>query len=251
MKNIDWICEKFIAHCGLHNEKFPKYSLPAFENAIEHNYIIELDVQPCLDGVAVAHNPTFMSGNEKIRLRNLKECELKNFRLGSSEYYIPSLSEVFELVKGRTPIFIDIKQHKLFVGKFEERLLKLIENYIQKYNAKVAIIAFNPFTIKWFKKHAPDIARGFLTTKWTKHMVGCPKTALGRFVWSRNIFYKSGDADFVDINIRDLPTKQLRKFPNMPVLGWTVRSQAEFDDKARYVDNITFEGFIPKRKNSK
>ena len=34
----------FIAHRGLHNEIFPENSLSAFQNALKHNFSIELDV---------------------------------------------------------------------------------------------------------------------------------------------------------------------------------------------------------------
>jgi len=248
MKDIEWIKEKFIAHRGLHNDKIPRYSLQSFENAIEHGYAIELDVRPCLDGVAIAHNPTFMEGDKEIQVASLKESELKNYKLGPNYSPMCSLNEVFNLVKGQTPIFIDIKQDKTKVGEFEQKLATLIKDYMKKYNGKIAIIAFNPFTIKWFKKNAPEIPRGFLTTIWKKDMEGCPKSALTRFILSHNLLYKRGDADFLDINVDDLPKKNLKKFPNMPILGWTICSQECFDEKAKYLDNITFEGFIPVKK---
>ncbi|NLY90216.1 MAG: glycerophosphodiester phosphodiesterase, partial [Firmicutes bacterium] len=44
--NLAWLQNTLIAHRGLHddNKNVPENSLPAFEDAIEKGYIIELDV---------------------------------------------------------------------------------------------------------------------------------------------------------------------------------------------------------------
>ncbi|MBR4270453.1 MAG: glycerophosphodiester phosphodiesterase [Clostridia bacterium] len=240
-KDLSFLTSKFIAHCGLHNETIPENSLPAFENAVKHGYAIELDVSPTLDGVAVTHYQTVIKTHKIVELTSLKESELANQKIINTPHHIPSLSEVFSLVNGKTPIFIDIKQSKKKVGIFEERLLNLIKNY----KGQVAVMAFNPYVVKWFKENAPDIPRGLLTTIWRKNMLGCPNSALVRNLLSHNTLYKKGDADFLSINIDDLPAKLPSKFDNLPILGWTVDSKQCYEEKKQYVDNIIFENFLP------
>ncbi len=242
-KDLSFITTPPIAHCGLHNDTIPENSLPAFENAVKHGYAIELDVSPTLDGVAVTHYQTVIKTHKIVELSSLKESELAEQKIINTSHHIPTLSEVFSLVNGKTPIFIDIKQFKKKTGLFEGRLLNLIRNY----KGQVAVMAFNPYVIKWFKENAPDIPRGLLTTIWKKNMLGCPKSAFVRYALSNNILYKKGDADFLSINIDDIPTKLPSKFDNLPILGWTIDSQQYYEEKKRYVDNIIFENFLPKK----
>ena len=56
-KNIDFILKAPIAHRGLHDAKAPENSLAAFRRAMEHGYVIELDVHMLADGkIVVFHD---------------------------------------------------------------------------------------------------------------------------------------------------------------------------------------------------
>ena len=48
-----WLNEKFIAHRGYHTDTISENTLNAFQNAIDHGFNIELDVQPTSDNVGV------------------------------------------------------------------------------------------------------------------------------------------------------------------------------------------------------
>ena len=56
-----WLVETPIAHRGLHNKECPENSLPAFQNAIDAGYPIEIDVQIIADGTVVVFHDESLS----------------------------------------------------------------------------------------------------------------------------------------------------------------------------------------------
>ena len=106
-----WLCNEYIAHRGFHSETAPENSLAAFENAIKHNYAIELDVRALSDGtVVVFHDETLgrMTGADGF-ISNYSYEDIKDLRLLKTQEKIPTLDEVLAFVDGRTPILIEIK----------------------------------------------------------------------------------------------------------------------------------------------
>ena len=56
-----WLVERFIAHRGLHDEANPENSLGAFQNAINNDHPIELDVHLISDGTVVVFHDSTLS----------------------------------------------------------------------------------------------------------------------------------------------------------------------------------------------
>ena len=113
MRDLKFLTENLIAHRGYHNLKLgiPENSIIAFEKAIQHNYIIELDVHILRDDmVVVFHDDNLdrMTGmNKNIKLTTYNE--IKNLNLGNTEYRIPLIEEVLKQINGRVPIIIELK----------------------------------------------------------------------------------------------------------------------------------------------
>jgi len=106
-----------IAHRG-YSEKYPENTLVAFQSALDGNAdMIELDITLSRDReIAVIHDDTLertTNGSGEVADYGLNE--LKALDAGSwfderfSGERIPTLEEVFDLVKGRTWINIEIK----------------------------------------------------------------------------------------------------------------------------------------------
>ena len=245
-KNLEWLIEKFIAHKGFHNETCPQNSLSAFARAIKNDYSIELDVRMLADNnVVVFHDSELgkLTGQDGY-ISNLKTEDLPNYKLCGTDEYIPTLRQALDLINGQVPILIDIKSEAIHTGTFETSIYELIKDY----KGQLAIMSFNPLTLEWFKKNAPEITRGLLSTKWNKSlsMADRPNTFIKRFATSHNLLRKRADADFLAYNVDCLPNRQVKKFKGIPVLGWCVTSQEQYLQKVKYVDNIIFEGFKPK-----
>lgn len=151
------------AHRGLHTKdrRVPENSLAAFKAAADAGYGIELDVRLTEDDhVAVFHDGdlTRMCG-VKGRVEDLKLSELKKFRLFGTDERIPLLSEALAVVGGRVPLIVELKT---CARKRElcERTLELL----RCYSGPVCIESFDPTIVKFFRRKAPDILRGQLTS---------------------------------------------------------------------------------------
>lgn len=241
-----WLVEKFIAHRGFfNNEDIPENSLPAFEKAIEKGYAIELDVHVISDGtVVVFHDSKLgrMTGQDGY-LKNLKADDLKNYKLAGTEYTIPTFQEVLDFVNGRTPILVEIKSENVKVGADEAKIYEVLKNYSDEY----AVQSFNPFSIEWFKNNAPEVIRGLLSAKFAKNMTDRPKSWIKRLALRKMWFNKRAQPQFIAYNVLDLPSRFVKahKCKGLPILGWTVKSQTQYLEIVKYVDNIIFQDFEP------
>lgn len=206
-----WLFSRPIAHRGLHGIDAPENSLAAFGKAIEAGFPIEIDVRPIDDGTVVVFHD-----DKLTRMTDLD-------------------GEVLEFVDGRTPLLIEIKNDST-VGQLERDTLELLSSYKGEY----AVQSFNPYSMEFFKKNAPQIPRGQLSCFFDKKDLGFFK----RFVLKRLKMNKVSSPDFISYNHANLPNKYVTK-TKLPTLAWTVRSNAEMEKCLPYCDNIIFENFIP------
>ena len=239
---MNWILHRPIAHRGLHNgSTVPENSLLAFESAIEQNYPIELDVNLLSDGgLAVFHDQdlkriTGVSG----KISEQDSSKIKRLKLLGSSQYIPSIDEVFELVNGKVPILIEIKNDGA-VGELEKILL----NKLSYYSGEYAIQSFNPFSISWFKKNAPQISRGQLSGDFKSENLEWYKKVL-----LRNLLMNwASSPDFIAYDIQCLPYLPVTLARNTfrtPILAWTIRTKKDKIKASKYADNIIFESVQP------
>lgn len=239
MKDLKFLKETIIAHRGVHNEKdIIENSLEAFKEAVNKNYIIELDVHFLKDGeVVVFHDDNIerMTGINK----NLKDCtydEIRNIKLLNKNTYIPKFSDVLKLVDGKVPILIELKNDNK-VGLLESSLVQILK----KYNGKYAVQSFNPLSIMWFKNNYPNIIRGQLVCKFKNKKMDNIK----KFIIKTMFFNIITNPDFISHSVDDLSYKEVNKIKkNKFILGWTVRNKERYDELIKYYDNLICEKFI-------
>ena len=241
-----WLCNTPIAHRGLHGDTIPENSLAAFDNAAKNGFAIELDVRLIDDGtVIVFHDNKLarMTGEDRyastLTLDDLDKITLKN-----SDQKIPTFKQVLDLVDGRVPILIELKNEGK-PGPLESRVIELLRAYKGEY----AVEAFNPFAIEYFKNHAPEIKRGILSDFFGTQQIA---SFFRRFALKRMYLNGIAKPDFIAYQHEHIPnkyiTKYLKKHP-ITVIAWTVQNQAEADKVLQHCDNVIFEGFIPQNKN--
>ena len=232
-----------IAHKGLHSNdsSIPENSIPAFQKAIEHKLPIELDIQLTQDNnIIVFHdyNLQRICGLNKL----VKKCtlaEIKELNLLNSDYKIALLSEVIDLVQGKVPILIDIKNRNK-AGKLEKLLVQELENY----RGDIAIQSFNPFSIRWFAKNAPHIIRGQLHFKVRNQIID----KIIRYTFIEKIFNFISQPDFTSFRIVDIDNKnKMKRIKNQktPTILCTVKSSEDYSKLKDVCDNVIFENFIP------
>ena len=233
-----WLVNKYIAHRGFHNEDAPENTISAFERAIEQGYAIELDVQAISDGTAVVFHDTRLSrltGKDGY-IKNLKAEELKEYHILDTVNTIPTLQEALDHINGRTPVLIEIKPHGK-VGDLESSIVKILKDY----KGDVAIQSFNPYILEWFLHNAPHILRGQLSSYFEDTKLSFIK----KYCIKKMIFNKKAKPDFIAYDANNLPNRYVKKYKELPLLAWTVRSQSEYLKIAGHCDNIIFENFKP------
>ncbi len=234
-----WLVERCIAHRGLHNDEFPENSLGAFQNAVDNGYPVELDVHIIADGTLVVFHDNSLSrvtGKDGY-IKNLTKNDLTNYSLMGSKYTIPTFDEVLNLIGGKVPILIEVKNTNK-VGELETKLLETL----RAYNGEYAIESFNPYVLEWFKNNAPDIWRGQLAG----YFKGEKLAFIKKFALKRMLLNKMAKPDFIAYEASHLPNRFVRKYKTLPLIAWTVRSQEEYLRVVKYSDNVIFENFEPK-----
>lgn len=242
-RDMSWLVERPMAHRGLHSgdSTCPENSLKAFEASVDGGFSIELDVRILADGnVVVIHDAnTHRTTGIDNPVSALDASQIKRMLLQDSDEHIPLMHEVLELVRGRVPLLVEIKNQGA-VGELESALYEMLSAYKWEY----AVQSFNPDSLKWFKENAPSVKRGQLSTK-TKR---ADLSFYRRFLLGNLLLNRVSCPDFIGYDVRYLPnhavTRQRRK--GLPVLGWVVRSQEEYARVSKWCDNIIFEGFKPK-----
>lgn len=240
MPAMDWITARPIAHRGLHRgPTVPENSLRAFEDAIGHGYPIEMDVQRLADGeLAVFHDKTLdrLTGKPGT-IHEQTLASLKQYRLCGTDQTIPSLAEALDLIHGQVPVLIEIKNEGR-VGTLERALLNLLTDY----QGEFAVQSFNPLSLRWFKRHAPHIRRGQLSSA-----IGWDPAPWHLAMAHSNLLFNwASQPHFIAYDLRSLPklsTTVAKCAFHIPLITWTVRSPSDQAKAQSCADNYIFDAF--------
>ena len=154
------------AHRGLHTQDktVPENSLAAFAAAVNAGYGMELDVQLSQDGQVVEFHDDTLDRVCGVhgRVDAFSLAQLQEMRLCGTDEHIPLLTELFDVVQGKTPLVVELKTgpHN---NELCEKTLQLLRAYSAQYNGVYCIESFDPRIVAWFKNNAPDILRGQLS----------------------------------------------------------------------------------------
>lgn len=231
-----WLFTRPIAHRGLWGGEVIENSLTAYQAAMDKNYPIEIDLYLSSDGEIVCfhdENLYRMTGkNVKIYDRTL--AKLKALSLKGTTEKIPTLREVLDLVCGKVPLLIEIKDqpNDLIVDKTVEIL--------KAYNGEFAVQSFNPFYIKKVKRLAPEFICGILGTNEKE------RGNITNFVLKRLCFNFIIKPEFISYNKKGLKYVK-RKSKKTPVIAWTILNEKERLSLPPFVKNYIFENFVPKK----
>lgn len=207
-----------IAHRGLWDESIPENSIGAFKRCVDKNIPIELDIHLLKDNTLVVFhddNLKRMTGIDKL-LKTATYSEIKDLKLKNTNYNIPTLKEVLDLVEGKVLLDIEIKTD---VDNFN--ICHQLCNLLDVYKGDFIIKSFNPFYIWWFRLHRPNFIRGLLVSRLkSKKMNKLFKYALFK-MWFNSI----AKPDFISFNYRDLPNKKIEIFRKrgVPILLFTIK----------------------------
>ncbi|MGD9964015.1 MAG: glycerophosphodiester phosphodiesterase family protein [Candidatus Izemoplasmatales bacterium] len=246
MKDLEWIKLRYIAHRGFHSldKSIPENSLLSFKKAIDYGCAIELDIHVLKDGTVVVFHDDDLNRvcKQDLKIAEVTYDKIKNYKLLNTNEKIPLFTDVLSLVNGKVPLLIELKPHGDYV-KLCEAFMVLIKGYEGEY----AIQSFNPKIINWFRKNAPEIARGQLAEYFTDNET---LSKINKFILKRMWLNRFTKPDFINYGLKDLPNKYVQKIHNqgLPIIAYTARNQLEFDMVKKYYDNTVFEFFRPDEK---
>lgn len=241
-----------LAHRALHDvsDGRPENSRAAIKAAISAGYGLEIDVQLSADGVAmVFHDYTLdRLTDETGAVRLHKAAALRNIRLRHGTETIPDLPEVLDLVGGRAPVLIEIKDQDGEMGADVGPLETAVAHALEHYKGPIAVMSFNPHSMDRMRVLRAQTPRGLVTSAYSADDWDLPQSTRERL---REIpdFDRVG-ASFISHEAADLSRTCVAdlKQRGIPVLCWTIRTPEEEAVARQVADNVTFEGYRPEVK---
>jgi glycerophosphoryl diester phosphodiesterase len=203
-------------------------------------------VQLSGDGEAMVHHDDALGRLTEgdARLDRLSAAELKKVAFRNSAERMLTLGDLCDLVNGRATIMIELKSR--FDG--DVRLANRVAEVLSAYAGPAAPMSFDPWQITALRHKARAIPCGIVAAKyrphpywdlmpaWMRHGMGYLLTAL--VARPHFIAYAAGD-------LPALAPIIAKNVLRLPLLAWTVHSQAERQRALRFADQIIFEGFQP------
>ena len=225
------------AHRGLWGGPVPENSLAAARAAIAGGFGIECDVRLSRDGtVMVFHDAaTGQLTGHPGRIASMATHDIASLRLGGGEERVPTLAQLIGLIAGRVPLLIEIKTDTLAQTA---PLCLAVRRVLEGYRGPVAVMGFNPEVSRWFFNHAPRIVRGLVMTEHRESRGRAIRDAI-----TRRLAVRRARPDFLAYDVRFLPSSlpAALRTKGLPVVSWTVRSEADRATVSAYADRPIFE----------
>jgi len=244
MNNISnsWITKYKIAHRGIHDENTPENTIAAFENCIQKNYAIELDLRQIVDDTIIVFHDETLNRLTKLEgySQKLTKEDLASVQINDTKHTIPTLQDVLETIAGKVPLLLEIKNN-FIDGKFEQKLL----DELNDYKGEFAIQSFNPYSMEYIRTHREQILRGQLATCIERTNKNYSKSEIKNF--NKLKMLKISKPNFLCFDAKYLPNKKVNKLrqKGMVVLAYNINSNQQYLDHKDDCDNIIFENFLP------
>jgi glycerophosphoryl diester phosphodiesterase len=236
-----------IAHRGLHDERHGiiENTASAFRAAILGGYGIETDIQAAAGGEPVIFH------DERLERLTYGAGEVKDFTpaqlaaipmRGTGDRIMP-LAAFLALAGGRVPLFLEIKS----LNRTDRTVERRIAEELAAYSGPVTVMSFDPGSLAAMRRHAPHIPRGLASMRFWKRRAA-PMSPAARFRLTHMLDFAEAKPDFLTYKISDLPamaTALRKRFPDLPVIAWTVRSPEDRRKALAFADGMIFEGFRP------
>ena len=248
MSDLDWLTERPIAHRGLHDASTGviENTAPAFAAAVAAGYGIETDLQISADGEAMVHHDDALGRltEGSGHLADLSAADIKAVRFKDSAARVLTLGELCDLIAGRTTLLLELK------SRFDNdlRLAKRAAELIARYSGRAAIMSFDPALIEAVRLENPALTRGIVAERHYVEPEWGQLTSARRQSLAWLLHTPRSRPQFLAYSVRDLPAAPAllaRTLFGLPLLAWTVRTDADCQRAARWADQIIFEGWRP------
>ena len=216
MKNIEFLNHSIIAHRGIYN------NITIFENTIEsityavkNNLSFEIDVRLTKDNVLIVYHDE--DGSRLLKLKDNINSLTKEEIDYISNFYIPTLEEVLNLVDGKVPIILEVKEDNKIIRKKICDLLK-------KYNGPIAIESFIYDAVNYYRKQ--------------KFIVGL----LISDKKNKKYLNKRLNIDFLAIKYTTLDKNKLKLLKeDYYIIGWTINTRSDAEEYVKIFNNLIID----------
>lgn len=248
MSALPWLVARPIAHRGLHDRAagIVENTLSAAEAAIAAGYAIECDVQDTADSEAVVFHDFTLDRltPERGPVRERRAADLTGIAISGTQDRIPTLATVLGRIAGRVPLVIEVKSR--FDGDLT--LTQRTVELISAYAGPAALKSFDPAVTAAVRRLAPDIPRGIVAESRYEHPEWDNLDAETKRSLANLLHFDETRPDFLSWRVGDLPCAApflSRLLAGLPVMTWTVRTEADRQRAAAHADQMVFEGFRP------
>lgn len=215
-------------HRGLHDDDVPENSLASFEAAIAKGCGIECDLQ-----LSACHTPIVFHDRDGRRLCARPDVvgesdaeTISGWTLKGGQEKVPTLAAMLDLVAGRVPILLEMKEE----GRNGEAIAAATLAAVKDYDGPVGLMSFSATAIRFLRKVAPDIRRGLVLSG--------RDTPLRR--WDK---MRRARPHFLAVKVGVVHKPWAQKFrENGPLYSWTARTPKDAAKLARYADAPIWEG---------
>lgn len=236
----------YCAHRGFFapDQSVPENSLRAFEQAAEHGYGVELDVQLTKDGkVVVFHDDTVDRETlYKGRVDSFTLEELQNMSLFGTvgeKNRIPLFTDVMQVLDGKSPTIVELKS----TDNYDELCRKTLA-ILRRCKGPYCIESFDWRIVRWFRINAPDLMRGQLTenyANWHRSLPSIKAFAMSH-LWTNMITRP----DFIAYGSPQYPLAlRFAKQTGAFTVYWTATPSSDFSLLEKRYDCIIFQHFTP------
>lgn len=247
MAELYWL-KRPIAHRGLHDQAkgIIENSASAVRAAMGGGYAVEVDLQCCAGNMPVVfHDATLDRLTAEMGHVAARDAgELCGIALRGSEDRILSLPALLALVNGRVPLLLEIKSTWTREGKYEANIALLLASY----PGPVAVMSFDPHCIAAFRELSPSLPRGLVAESFDDPDYWSQLSFSQRFAMRNLLTSTFARPHFIAYDIRALPALApgiARDIFRLPLLTWTVRSEADKANAQLFADAMIFEGIEP------
>jgi glycerophosphoryl diester phosphodiesterase len=246
---LPWLTARPVAHRGLHDAArgVIENTASAFTAAVAGNYGIETDVQISADGEAMVHHDDALgrlTGGAGA-LREMSATDLKRVPFRATADRMMTLGELLDLVAARVPLVVELKSR--FDGDL--RLAERTVAVLARYRGPAAVMSFDPAPVAALRRLAPRLVRGIVAERRYAPPEWDGLTASQRFTLPLLLHGWKSRPDFVAYRVDDLAALPPRaaRLLGLPLLTWTVRTEAQRAMAARFADQVIFESLQAQR----
>lgn len=236
-----------IAHRALHGQDRPENSPEAITAAVQAGYGIEIDLQMSADNQAMVFHDYALDRltGEVGPVRQRSVAELQAITLTGGAAGIPTFAEVLQLVKGKVPLLIELKDQDGALGPDVGPLEEAAAAALETYDGPAAVMSFNPHSIALLAELCPDRPRGLVTCHFPAEDWPTVPEAVRAELRPIADLERIGGA-FISHQASDLAAAPVAavKASGLPVLCWTIRSPEQEAQARQIADNVTFEGYL-------